>query len=201
MVFALVLFQTLSSAVIVEDALRQVDAAEGITVTQLRTTEEFPRNTRWKYWFRKGGYFRADAGTLTDISNPKEGWTFDSVKKIYQSRKPIPSDFRLTSVIGIDILRAGLPIIGQPKAMQWRGRPTVRVELDGRAKMTKETKLFVFFDPKSHLPIGVSANLGSMTQVVVYEDLKLNPKIEDSKFQFVPPKTWKKVTATSGGWK
>ena len=78
--------------------------------------------------------------------------------------------------------------------------PTLRIELDGRKQMTKETKLFVFVDPKTHNPIGISGNLGSMTQVVIFEDLKVNPPLSDSLFTFMPPKDWKQVTAKSGGW-
>jgi outer membrane lipoprotein-sorting protein len=93
-----------------------------------------------------------------------------------------------------------LPIIGMPIKTLWHSRSVIRIELDGRKQLTKETKLFVFIDSKTHLPFGISANLGSITQVDIYENLKINPKILDPAFQFSPPKGWTRVTAGSGGW-
>ena len=72
--------------------------------------------------------------------------------------------------------------------------------MDGTKEMTKDTQLFAYVDPKTHIPIGISANLGSVTQVVLFEDLKINPKLSDSVFTFSPPKGWRKVTSKNGGW-
>lgn len=200
-VFLALLLQSAPSATaIVQDALRKIDQADTATVTLVRGIEEFPGRTRTRYWFRKGGSFRAEAGPLVDVSDPRQGWTYQTEKKIYQSRPPIPPTMSFASIVGLDLLRAGLPIVGAPRQMAWHGHPAIRIELDGRKRMTKETKLFAFFDPKSHLPLGYSANLGSVTQLAIFEDLKLDPKIDGAKFQFVPPKDWKQVTAATGGW-
>ena len=86
-----------------------------------------------------------------------------------------------------------MPTIGKPEQVKWHGLTALRIEVDGTKTMTKETKLYYFFDPKTHDELGVSADLGSVTQVELFSDLKINPKIEDSVFQFVPPKGWKLV--------
>ncbi len=187
MVFALLFSHALSASEVLHDAWRQVEQAQSISVTKMRTTEEFPKESRVRLWWRKGGYFRSDAGALIDLNNPKQGRTYRADKKIYQLRTPLPASFNCLPTIGLDLFGAGLPIVGEAKKLVWHKYPALRIELDGRKQMTKETKLFVFVDPKTHAPIGVSANLGSMTQVVIFENLKLDPKIEDSMFQFVPP--------------
>ncbi len=138
---------------------------------------------------------------VTDVGNPKKGWTYRSDKRIYQVRPPLPATFSLLPAVGLDTLQAGLPVLGELRKVAWRNRATLRIELDGRGQMTKETKLFVFFDPKSRLPIGISANLGSITQVIVFENLRINPKIDAKLFRFVPTKGWRRVTAGAGGWK
>ena len=182
------------------DVKLQVDKAHTIVFTEVKTTEEFPHDSRTHMWLAKGGYFRAETGKTVDLSNPKTAFTYRSDKKIYQVRDPLPKDVSIASLVGLDLFQSNLRVIGQPKQMVWHKMPAIRVELDGRKQMTKETKLFVFLDPKSHAPIGVSANLGSVTQVRIYENLKLNSTIDPTKFQFTRPKGWKKVTPTTGGW-
>ena len=202
MLLMLLLAQKLTGAAILQDAWTKVDHAKAATVSMVRTSEEFKQNaSSVSYAFRSGGYFRAKSGQVVDVSNPKQGWTFRADKKIYQVRTPVPTTFKLTSALGLGLIHQGMRTIGDPTPTRWHGWSTLRIELDGRQAMTKDTKLFIFVDPKTHLPIGISANLGSLTQVVEFVDFKLNPPIKDTVFQFAPPKGWKRVTADSGGWK
>ncbi len=200
MVFAYLFAQSVSGAAILKDACAKVDSAKTLTYTSVELTEEFKGEHRIRYSFKTGGYFRAETPTVIDVSSPKGGWTYRADKKIYQSRPPIDSSFSVAWLKGFDIFHSSSPVIGVPKEVVWHKMPTLRIELDGRKQMTKETKLFVFVDPKTHNPIGISGNLGSMTQVVIFEDLKVNPPLSDSLFTFMPPKDWKQVTAKSGGW-
>lgn len=200
MLLALLLAQPLSASAILQDAWTKVNGAKSMTVTLLRTTEEFGHQHRRKYAWRKGGYFWSQNDAVIDVGNPKGGFTYESDKKIYQVREPLDPYFTLVSYLDLDVLHAGWHVIGQPKPMAWHGKKTVRIELDGRKALTKETKFFLFFDPKSHLPIAISANLGSVTQVSIFEDLRINPQIPDNLFHFTPPKGWKRVTEKTGGW-
>ena len=84
-----------------------------------------------------------------------------------------------------------MPTIGTPRPVVWHGKSALRAEVDGRKTMTKETKLYYYFNPKSHSQLGVSENLGSMKQVAIFSDLKLHQKLDDATFRFVPPKGWK----------
>ena len=201
MLLALIAAQTLSASALLRDAWNQVSGAHSITVTEVRTSEEFPRDHLVKYAWRTGGYFRSEAGNVVDVGNPKEGWTYSAEKKIYQVQTPLPVDFSILPGLDLNILNAGWPILSDPIPVAWHKHKSLRVELDGRKALTKETKFFAFFDPQSHLPVGFSANLGSLTQVTIFEDLKINPAIKDATFQFTPPKGWTRVTATTGGWK
>ncbi len=186
---------------ILNDAWSKIENAKSIAVTLVVTTEEFKRESRTSYAFRKGGYFRAQSKNLVDVSNPKQAWTFRSDTKTYQSRPPLPKEFNLGDTLGLEFFHAGLSSIGHPTKTTWHGKSVLRIELDGRKSMTRETKLFVFIDMKDHIPYGFSANLGSITQVTVFENLKINPKLDDHIFEFRPPKGWKLVTTSNGGWK
>lgn len=199
MLLALLLSMPPSAEELIREAERKIERAKSITVTMVLTTEEFSKESRVRYWYQKGGYFRAESGTVTDVGNPKGGWTFQASKKIYQKRPALPANFRFSSTLGLDVLGSKYPPVGAATNVTWRKRPALRVQLDGR-QLTKETKLYVFFDPKTRLPIGVSANLGSLTQVRVFENLKVNPTIDPKLFQFTPPTGWRQVTASTGGW-
>lgn len=201
MLLNLLVAQAITSQTLLQDAWKQVSQADSLSLTFVRTSEEVPREFRVNYSFKKGGYIRAEDGNVIDVGNPKKAYTYDTKRKVYQVRKSLPPNFSFASMFDLDILNAGLPIIGDAKKMNWHKHDTLRVELDGRKAMTKETKLFVFVDAQSHLPVGISANLGSITQVHLYENMQINPNLPDSMFDFTPPKDWKEVTGTTGGWK
>jgi hypothetical protein len=183
------------------EANRRVLEAKTISVTQFRTTEEFPRPSRTRFWISQGGYFRIEHASVVDVGSPTAAWTYDIQRKIYQKRPPIAKEVDWLPRIGFDFFGAPHPILGGPMAVNWHGFSALRIELDGRKAMTKETKLFYFFDTKTRLPLGVSANLGSITQVLIFEDLKLDGPIPKPKFEFRPPADWKEVTAGHGGWR
>ena len=200
MLCALVLAQAASASSIIRDAWSQVSQAKTLSVTLVKTFEETGKSSTTKFWFKSGGYFRAESSSAIDVSNPTQGWTYSISRKVYQSRKPVPADLSTPQVLGLDILNKNFPILGGPTTVTWHNRHALKIELDGRKAMTKETKLFVFFNPKTHLPIGVSANLGSITQIRLYQDLQVNTDLQDDIFNFSPPKAWKQVTASTGGW-
>jgi outer membrane lipoprotein-sorting protein len=192
MLLALLVGHALTSAQLIAEAVGLVEKAQTATVTVAKLSEEFssaPYKTR--YWFRKGGFYRTESPQGTLICNPKQSWAYLPKGTGYKMYPGAPTDWSLGRELGIlDLGR--FPPIGSPKSVSWHGHPTLRVELDGRS-LTKETKMFCFFDPVSHFPLGISANLGSVTQVRVFENLKLNPKIDPAMFTFVPPKGWKLV--------
>jgi outer membrane lipoprotein-sorting protein len=189
---AILLHQGTSGKELIASAIRRLNLARTVSVTQIQTTEEFPKARRTRLWFQKGGYFRSEADEIVDIGNPRKGWTYDKSKHIFQLRPAPPASFQAADAIGISDL-AGFPVIGTTEAKTWHKRNTLRVELDG-TRMTKETKLYVFLDAKTKLPVGISANLGSITQVRLLEDLRLDPKLDAKLFQFSPPKGWKQVS-------
>jgi len=201
MLVALLVQDSDSATAIMKDAARKLEHAQSIQYVEDRFNEEFRKGVRTSYWYRSGGYFRAESPTITDISNPRQGWTFRKDKKIYQARPSVGPEFKIAARLGLEFFGPNFPVIGESQSVIWHKMTALRVELDGRKQMTKETKLFVYFDPKTHLPVGISANLGSLTQVTMFENLKLGAAIPASIFSFSPPKGWKKVTAESGGWK
>jgi hypothetical protein len=199
MLWCLLALQDPAGTKLVEDAWSQVSSAKSITVTVLRTSAEFGGESRVRYAYRSGGYFRADDGVVIDIGTPNGGWTYSPAAKKYQIRPALPKDYEFAQNNALGAFQGTCPAKSAPVAVTWRGRNVLKVEVDG-TKLTKDTKMFLFVDSKSHYPVGVSANLGSLTQITVFEDLKLDPKIADSVFTFTPPKGWRKVTAASGGW-
>ncbi len=191
---AVVLGQSVTAKAILAEAKAKLEHARSVSVTVIVTKEEFPKSSTEKWAFRKGGYLRAEFGDLVRVANPRAAWEYSRSKKTYRSI-PAPTH----DVNGGDVLNqlaltlSGFPILSGPTSVPWHRMKTLRIELDGRKTMTKETKLFAFFDPKTHLPLGVSANLGSVTQVMVLKDLKLNPRLDDSLFEFKPPAGWTKL--------
>ena len=200
MIIALLVLQAPTGAGLLKDACAKVDQAHTLTYTSVQMTEEFGGQQRVRYSLKTGGYFRAETPTITDVSNPHGGYTYRTDKKIYQPRPAIGAGFSVASLKGFDIFHGSYATIGVPKEVVWHKKRTLRVELDGTKEMTKDTQLFAYVDPKTHIPIGISANLGSVTQVVLFEDLKINPKLSDSVFTFSPQKGWRKVTSKYGGW-
>lgn len=196
MLLALVLLQTTSQG-IVSQARDRIERADTIIVTVTQVVEEFPNPTKTKWWYRKGGYYRHESPKGTFIASPEKSWSYRSAsEKSYKVFPGAQRDWSLSRQTGLGGVKdlSQLPPIGIPTTVQWRGRRVIRIEIDGTKRMTAETKLFYFFDPATHNPVGISANLGSITQVTVFDDLKINPKIEDSVFRFVPPKDWNLVT-------
>jgi outer membrane lipoprotein-sorting protein len=191
---AAVLGQGATAKAILAEARAKLEHATSVTVTVITTTKEFPKPTTEKWAFRNGGYLRAEFGNLVRVANPKSAWEYSPTKKTYRSIPPPTRD-----VYGGDVLSklaltlANFPVLGGPTNVAWHGMKTLRIELDARKTMTKETKLFAFFDPQTHLPLGVSANLGSVTQVMILKDLKLNPRLDDRLFEFKPPAGWTKL--------
>lgn len=186
--------ENVESRRILEEARARVQNAETIQVTEVRVYVYHPStSTRW--WFRKGGFYRCEDSQGILIASPTKCWGVRPDLKGYKVYPGAQTDWSLSKEIGLGDFGdpAKMPTIGEPKVLWWQGQTALRIEVDGRATMTPQTKLYYYFDPKTHDPIGVSANLGSIDQVRVYKDLKLNPKIEDSKFRFVPPKGWKLV--------
>ena len=192
--------QMLSSKDILKDSWTKVYEANSLTMTVVSSFEEVGHENRIRYAYRKGGFFRADTGTIVDVGTSKGGWTFSTTQKKYQIRPGMPKDFNIAQSSDLSAFQGALPTKGNPVSVTWHKRKALKIELDGTS-MTKETKLFVFVDPQSHLPVGVSANLGSVTQVRLFEELKLNQTIPDALFRFTPPAGWKKVTSSTGGWK
>jgi hypothetical protein len=188
-----------SSAAILKDASEKLAHARTISFTSVYVVEEFPRERRSKYWLKKGGYFRSEAGPMVDISDPGIGWTYQSKRRAFQIRKTVGRDFDIASVAGLELFRPSQRPIGLPRPMRWHGHDAVRIEVDG-TYMTKETRLYLFVAPKTHTPIGISANLGSVTQVTLFEGLKIDAPTPDSLFSWTPPTDWKRVKPGEGGW-
>ncbi len=196
MFLALVLLQTTSQGIVTQTRDR-IERADTIIVTVTQVVEEFPKPVKTKWWYRKGGYYRYESPKGTFIASPEKSWSYRSAsEKAYMAFPGAQTDWSLSRETGLGGVGdlSQLPPIGIPMTVEWRGRRVVRIQIDGTKKMTPETKLYYFFDPATHNPVGISANLGSMTQVTEFADLQINPKIDDTIFKFVPPKDWKLVT-------
>jgi hypothetical protein len=193
MLVTLVLGQTHSSQSILKQAQDRIARATTITVTVTQVVEEFPKPVKTKWWFRKGGFYRSESPIGTLIASPAKCWSYQSRGNAYMEFPGAQPNWSLSRETGLGSFGEPgmMPTVGAPTKVKWRGRPALRVEVDARKTMTKEAKLFYFFDPKSLDQIGVSANLGSMTQVTEFSDLRINPKISDSIFSFTPPRGWK----------
>jgi len=193
MLLALVLMQSSTSQDILEKVREKVARADTITVTVTQFIEEHPKPVKTKWWFRKGGYYRFESPTSTIVASPSKCCSFKPTGKGYMEFPGAQTDWSLSRETGLGGIGdpTTMPPIGEPEMVKWHGQQALRIELDGTKAMTKETKLYYFFDPETHDPIGIAANLGSLTQVTQFTDLKFNPKIEESVFRFVPPKGWK----------
>lgn len=188
----LLLGQVSTSQQILVKAKDRIDRATTLSVTVESFAEEFPRPEKTKWWYRKGGYYRYENAQGWLIASPTRTWSCKPSEKGYKILPGSQTDWSLSRQTGLgDLLDPALmPPIGGPKRVKWHGRSTLRIEVDGRKAMTKETKLYFYFDPKTHDHLGTSANLGSITQVRIYWNVEINPTIPASKFRFVPPKGW-----------
>ena len=195
MFLALVLLQTTSHGILL-DVRERIERADTITVTVTQFAEEFPKPVKTKWWYRKGGFYKFESPQGTLIASPEKCWSYRSPsEKKYKEFPGAQVDWSLSkeTELGGPGYPSDLAPIGVPTIVEWQGRRALRIELDGTKKLTAETKLYYFFNPATHNPVGISANLGSVTQVTVFDDLKINPKIEDSVFRFVPPQDWSLV--------
>lgn len=186
------MWQAFQSQPLLDEVHRRIEAATSLSVTVTVTTEEFPKPQTTKWWWKRGGYYRYESAQGIFIGCPTTSWSVKPSEKGYKVLEGVQTNWSLSREVGLDFLSMGLPPIGEPTKVTWHGKQALRVELDGK-RMTKETRMYVYFDPLTHDPLGVSANLGSITQVRIFSDLKINPQIPASMFQFVPPKGYKLV--------
>lgn len=199
MLVTILLIQSTTASEYLIQAKEKIAAANTLTVTVTRLNEEFPKPTKTKWWFQKGGFYRSESPEGTVIGSPEKTWSFRPTGKAYMEFPGTPKSFSLSQATGLGYFRSisEMPPKGEPKSVKWRGRMVVRVEVDGTKSMTKETKLFFFFDPKTRDHVGISANLGSITQITEFSDLKINPKIPPSMFTFVPPRGWIRISGSN----
>ena len=192
--YAALLSEAVTSKLILAEVKQKLDHAKSLTVTVISEIEEFHRSKQQMFAYRKGGYLRIEDGQVVTVANPTKAWAFSTHLKKYKTL-PLP-DQRYTAVqivtVGID-----LPILSEPVSVRWHGMSALKIEFDGRQAMPKETKLFGFYDPKSHLPLGISANLGSMTQITIFKNLKLDAPLADSLFTYKPRDGWTKWSEKS----
>ena len=184
--------QEATAKAILDEALAKIEHATTLSMTVVETTEEFPRASRTKCAYRRGGFLRLDNRRAVQVASPESAWEYSTSGKTYESLPTLPKDLNAAQALWwLRVFAANLPILSGPTPVTWHALDALRLELDGRKEMTKEAKLFVYFDPATHLPLGVSANLGSITQVKIFEHLQLDVKLRDSLFAFVPPPGWK----------
>lgn len=195
MLTTLLILQALSSRQVLDAFATRIRSAQTLGVTVVELVEEFPKPRETRWWYRKGGYYRAESAARTVIGSPTRCWMLWPSSKRYQVSPGTAEDLTVSRITGLGDFGdpTSMPSIGDPKSVVWHGRRALRIEVDGTKTMTKETKLYFLFDPKTLDQVGVSANLGSMTQVRIYKNLKLNPKLDPSLFRFVPAKGWKLV--------
>ena len=192
MLLLLLVGQLSSSHLIVENFRQKIAGASTVTVTVTSLHEEFPKPFDTKFWFRKGGFYRTESKQGTLIASPTKCWSYKPTGKTYREFPGAQRNWSIVVATGLgEFDPAVMPPIGPPEHVKWHGLSTVRVELDGRKQMTKETKLYCFYDAKTLDQVGISANLGSITQVRIFRDLRIDPKIDPKMFQFTPPKGWK----------
>lgn len=194
MILFLLLGQLPTSHQIVENFRQKIAKASAVRVTVTYLHEEFPKPFEVKFWYRKGGYYRTESKQGTLIASPSKCWSYKPTGKTYREFPGAQRDWSIVAATGLgEFDPAFMPTIGRPELVKWHGLTTIRVELDGRKQMTKETKLYCFYDAKTLDQVGISANLGSITQVRIFRDLKIDPKIDEKMFRFSPPKGWKLV--------
>lgn len=192
MLSLLLLGQVPTSRQLIDAFAAKMAAAKTVTVTATVDTEEFPRPQVTKWWWMKGGFYRYEGPTGTLIASPQRCWAYKPTGKEYKVYPGAEPWWSIVAGTGLGEFGGPgqLPPIGAPKRVTWRGMSVWRVEVDGR-KLTKETVMYFFFDVKTLNHVGTSANLGSITQVRVFRDIKLDPKIDPKMFSFTPPKGWK----------
>lgn len=183
------------SELLLKGAVQQISQAKTLQVTVAERYDEFGRSFETRWWFKKGGYYRSESAQGTLICNPERCLSYKPNIKAYMLFPGAQTNWSLQVETGLGEFgnRPRLPTIGDPKRLTWKGLDVLQVEVDGTKSMTKETKMYFFFDPKTKSHVGTSANLGSIEQVRIYKDLKVNPKLDDSLFIFDPPKDWKLI--------
>ncbi len=186
-------------------SLTQVSAAHGImsdasdklhhatsvtvTVTVIDKNEESPPALKTEYAFRKGGYLRIEQPDATRVSNPKAAWAFSPSEKEYNSL-PLSKDEDFLRMMSLGPWASELPVLNGPSRVIWHGMPALRIGLDGKKE---KTNVSLYYDPKTHLPLGMSSTMGSIAVQEIFEHLKLNPRLDDRLFQFTPPHGWTQV--------
>lgn len=81
--------------------------------------------------------------------------------------------------------------------MVGHNRRTVRVKFVPVSRRRALPNSKSNFDPKTHEPIGITSKSGIETEIVIYERLVVDRKIDDEAFQFSPANDWKRVTGKS----
>jgi hypothetical protein len=184
-----------TSRQVLDEATHKIEKAQTLSVTALKLTEPCRHPSQTKWWFRKGGYYRSESDQDTVVASPARRWRYRPTTNEYAVLPGAPTEWSLYKEIGLGNFGfpADMPTIGEPRQCVWFARSALRIEVDARKTMGKDTKLYFFFDAKTHDEIGISANLGSVTRMTVFSDLRINPKIDDSTFRFTPPSGWKRV--------
>lgn len=181
-----------SAKAIMAEASEKLQRATSVTVTVIDSTAGFPQARRAEYSYRKGGYLRIEDAHITRVSSPKAAWAFSAAEKEFNSL-PLSKDSEFLGMLSLGPWVLNLPVLNGPTRAVWHGMPALRIELDGSKKMGKESRVSVYYDPKTHLPLGMFSGLGRNTVEEIFEHMKLNPKLDGRLFQFTPPPGWTQV--------
>lgn len=188
----LALVNQVNAKTLLNEAWAKVAHATTVSATVITGSEEFSGKKQVRYTLQKGGYFRAEQGTVVDVMNPKQGYTYDTAKKIYQVRQPV-SGMKLDKVFGVDLLKDAIPKSQAVERVNWHGQSVFKIPIKDMGQFGTSSTLVVYIDPQTHIPAGISVNLGSITQIRKFVDMRINPKLPDGTFKFAPPKAWKQV--------
>jgi len=184
--------QHMAAKALFDEASKKLEHAITFTATIVTIQAGFPKHRRVKYAYRKGGFQRSDSVDIVFVANPKAAWYYWPAEKKYQSAPVLAKDPNAAKSCGLGIMDSSLQIVGGPTQVTWQGVDALRLELDGSKKLGVNAKILMFFDVKTHLPIGMSIGQSPHLDGMILEDAKINPKLNDSLFSFTPPKGWSK---------
>jgi hypothetical protein len=140
----------------------------------------------------KGGYLLYQQSEYVAKVSPLASWLIWPAAKQYVRKKAPAKGSRQNPFMGMPGLfgERDMPAMGMAQKVIWYGRPAWKVTIDATKAVNPQAKLAYYFDPKTRLPLGFRLSQGTYLAEGIYSNLKLDPPLKPSDFDFMPPKGW-----------
>lgn len=187
-----VAFQPLSGSVLIKQVVARLSHVQALSVTLTTVYTNPPRQVIESCSVLKGGYLRYRQSDSEAIVAPDKAWLIWPAKKVYKARPAPPKGSPQNPFTGMPGLfgEGILPAKGWATEAKLEGHPAYLVEMDSRKVLPKNAQLAFYFSKDTKLPLGFRIIQGKLTIQGVYSNLKLDPPLKPSDFEFKPAKGW-----------